>query len=312
MSTKLTIVMYHYVRNFQTSRYPKIKGLEYSGFLNQLDFLSRNYTIMRMEDVVDAHRSRAELPENAALLTFDDGYTEHYNLVFPALYDRRLQGSFFAPVEPVRDAKLLDVNRVHFILASCGDPALLGSYIDKQVNVRREQLDLDTVSAYRAKWAIANRFDNAESIYVKRMLQTALPETFRNEIAAALFAQFVSSDEAAFASELYITRDQAKLMQSSGMYFGSHGFSHYWLNHVPAETQMHEVDASLEFLRDIGSPVDDFWVMCYPFGGWNEGLLDVLRSRQCTLGLTTEVDTADLSAHPPLTLPRYDTNDFPR
>jgi peptidoglycan/xylan/chitin deacetylase (PgdA/CDA1 family) len=312
MSTELTIVMYHYVRNFKTSRYPNIKGLEYTGFLNQIDYLSRNYTIVRMEDVVDAQRSGAKLPENAALLTFDDGYAEHYDLVFPALHDRKLQGSFFAPVEPVRDAKLLDVNRVHFVLASCDDPARLGSYIDEQVEARREQLNLDEVSAYRAKWAIANRFDDAETIYVKRMLQTALPEAFRNEIAAALFAQYVSNDEAAFASELYITRDQAKLMQSSGMYFGSHGFSHYWLNQIPRETQIHEVDSSLEFLRDIGSPVDDFWVMCYPFGGWNDGLLDVLNSRQCTLGLTTEVATADLVKHAPLTLPRYDTNDFPQ
>lgn len=81
---------------------------------------------------------------------------------------------------------------------------------------------------------------------------------------------------------------------------------------MSTETQIHEVDASLEFLRDIGSPVDDFWVMCYPFGGWNDELLDVLKSRQCTLGLTTEVATADLSKKSPLTLPRYDTNDFPQ
>lgn len=218
MSTKLTIVMYHYVRNFRTTRYPRIRGLEYTGFLNQIDYLSRNYTIMRMEDVIEALRSGAELPDNAALLTFDDGYAEHFDLVFPALYDRKLQGSFFAPVQPVRDSILLDVNRVHFVLASCDNVERLGSYIDEQINARREQFNLDSVEAYRTKWAIANRFDDADTIYVKRMLQTALPEAFRNEIATALFSQYVSNDEAAFASELYITRDQAKLMQSSGMY----------------------------------------------------------------------------------------------
>lgn len=312
MSTKLTIVMYHYIRNFKTSRYPKIKGLEYAGFLNQIDYLSHNYTIMRMEDVVEAQRSGAQLPENAALLTFDDGYAEHYDLVFPILYERKLQGSFFAPVKPVRDSVLLDVNRVHFILASCENPKKLSLYIDEQINENRIRFNLDSVAVYRAKWAVANRFDDAETIYVKRMLQTALPEAFRKEITAVLFARYVSNDEAAFASELYITQDQAKLMQSSGMYFGSHGFSHYWLDQISKESQINEVDSSLEFLRSIGSPVDDFWVMCYPYGGWNDGLLDVLKSRQCTLGLTTEVATADLSLHTPLTLPRYDTNDFPQ
>ena len=129
---------------------------------------------------------------------------------------------------------------------------------------------------------------------------------------AAGFATFVAMDESTFAAELYITEAQAKLMQSCGMYFGSHGASHYWLNRIPQDVQYREVDQSLGFLRDIGSPVDDFWVMCYPYGGWNDGLLEVLRSRNCTLGLTTEVATADLGLHNALTLPRYDTNDFPR
>jgi hypothetical protein len=42
---------------------------------------------------------------------------------------------------------------------------------------------LKTPAEYRANWAKANRFDNAETIYVKRMLQVALPEAVRNAIA---------------------------------------------------------------------------------------------------------------------------------
>lgn len=312
MSRPLTIVMYHYIRDFARTRYPGIKGLEYAGFLRQLDHLQQNFNIVRIEDVIAAERGQAALPERAALLTFDDGYAEHYTLAFPALHDRGLQGCFFPPVEPVRDRRLLDVNRVHFILASADTPAEISALLDRQVAAAQADFGLKPVAEYRQEWAHPNRFDDAETIYIKRMLQTALPEALRNQIAAELFAHFVGMDEAAFASELYITRDQARLMQSCGMYFGSHGFSHYWLNRIPRATQEHEIDQSLAFLRDIGSPVDDFWVMCYPFGGWNDGLLSVLRDRGCALGLTTEVATADLDRHAPLTLPRYDTNDFPR
>lgn len=312
MPRVLTVVMYHYVREFQRSRYPKIKGLEYSGFVRQLNYLAENFTLVRIQDVVDAARENEELPENAALLTFDDGYAEHYDLVFPLLFDRGIQGAFFPPVEPVRDARLLDVNRVHFVLASCDDPAKLSRYVDERVRENQREMQLDTVENYRARWAHPNRFDDAETIYVKRMLQTALPEKLRRSISKELFARFVTNDEAAFASELYISRDQAKLMNSCGMYFGSHGFSHYWLNEVSRETQEREVDLSLDFLRDIGSPVDEFWVMCYPFGGWNEELLTVLRKRRCTLGFTTRVATANLDSDCLLTLPRFDTNDFPQ
>lgn len=139
----------------------------------------------------------------------------------------------------------------------------------------------------------------------------ALPEKLRNIIARKLFAQYVSTDEASFAAELYCNTDQLKVMQASGMYVGSHGESHYWLNAVDDNTQRREISNSLEFLREIGSPVDDYWVMCYPFGAWNDQLLTTLGEFGCTLGLTTEVGVANIGTHQPLLLPRLDTNDIP-
>lgn len=175
MTRPVTIVMYHYIRDFARTRHPNIKGLDLAGFRNQLDYLQENYTIIRIEDVIAAIRSGEGLPPRAALLTFDDGYAEHYDLVFPILFDRGLQGCFFPPVQPVRDAKLLDVNRVHFILASCDNPKDLGAAIDAAVSEQSLAYELDGVQDYRATWAKPNRFDTAEVIYVKRMLQTALP-----------------------------------------------------------------------------------------------------------------------------------------
>ncbi|PTN02944.1 polysaccharide deacetylase [Rhodovulum imhoffii] len=313
MQSSLTIVMYHYVRDFARTRYPGIRGLDFAGFRRQLDYLQSHYRIVRVEDVVAAVREGHALPPDAALLTFDDGYAEHYNLVFPELYERGLQGCFYPPVAPIRDGVLLDVNRVHFILAATlENPAQVSERIDAAIEAADPALGLQPVAAYRADWAHPNRFDDAETIYIKRMLQTVLPEDMRNRVAQDLFAQFVTADEPAFASELYISTQQARLMQSCGMAFGSHGASHYWLNRIPRAVQETEIDTSLDFLREIGAPIEDHWVMCYPFGGWNEELLDVLRSRKCTLGLTTEVATADLSRNDPLLLPRFDTNDFPR
>ena len=37
MSHKLNIVMYHYVRDLQNSRYPAIKGLDYNLFKKQIE-----------------------------------------------------------------------------------------------------------------------------------------------------------------------------------------------------------------------------------------------------------------------------------
>ncbi|WP_347267875.1 polysaccharide deacetylase family protein [Paracoccus sp. (in: a-proteobacteria)] len=313
MTQDLTIVMYHYVRDFARTRFPGIRGLDLAGFRRQLDHLELRHRIVTMPEVLAALRGDQPLPPCAALLTFDDGYAEHFDLVFPELHKRRLSGCFYAPVAPVRDNRLLDVNRIHFILAATlGRPQEVSALLDAAVRAAQGSHGLADVAAYRAEWAVANRFDDAETIYIKRMLQTVLPPDLRHAIARDLFARFVTGDEAAFAAELYLTEDQARLMQSCGMSFGAHGAEHVWLNRIPPEEQAQEIDASLDFLRAIGVPVEREWVMCYPYGGWDEGLLGLLRDRGCSAGLTTEVAVAQIGRHDPLRLPRLDTNDFPQ
>ena len=158
---------------------------------------------------------------------------------------------------------------------------------------------------------IPSRFDPAEVVFVKRMLQRDLPEEMRNTLTDELFKQFVSNDEAAFSKELYMSIEQISCLQRNGMYVGSHGFDHYWLNSISEDKQRKEIDLSLKFLEMVGSDAKR-WIMCYPYGAYNETTLSILRDRNCLVGLTTEVDIANLEEHDPLTLPRLDTNDLPK
>lgn len=311
MPQSLTVVMYHYVRDYSATRYPGIKGLDVAGFRRQLDHLESEFSIVRMEDVIAAAQHGTGLPEQAALLTFDDGYAEHFHTVFPILSTRGLQGSFFPPVAPVHDRELLDVNRVHFILASGAPIEEISRSLDKEVESARDGHDLRSLAEYREEWAHANRFDDAETIYVKRMLQTALPESLRNDIARKLFAEFLDVDEATLCHELYMTTEQIQTMVKSGMFFGSHGSRHLWLNTLDRAAIETDVDASIEYLAHIGMPTED-WVMCYPFGGYNDLVREVVRDRGASLGFSTEVRTAQLDKDDLLALPRYDTNDFPQ
>ena len=46
----VTVIMYHYVRDLINSRYPDIKGLDIRSFKNQIEFIKKNYNIIKMED----------------------------------------------------------------------------------------------------------------------------------------------------------------------------------------------------------------------------------------------------------------------
>jgi peptidoglycan/xylan/chitin deacetylase (PgdA/CDA1 family) len=101
----LTIVMYHYVRDLRQSSYPAIKGRDLFSFQRQLDYIGCQYTLVTAEQVIAAIKDGEPFPENAAWLTFDDGYSDHYSFVFPLLKSRGWQGSFFPPVRAVRDGQ---------------------------------------------------------------------------------------------------------------------------------------------------------------------------------------------------------------
>ena len=100
-------------------------------------------------------------------------------------------------------------------------------------------------------------------------------------------------------------------MSRNGMYIGSHGYNHYWLNALPAEKQEQEIDKSLQFLSSVDAPTDD-WMMAYPYGAYDNSLIGILKKKNCKLALTTKVDIADLNKDNAYTLERLDTNNLPK
>ena len=308
---RVCIVMYHYVRDLERSRYPAIKGLDAALFRRQVDFLNAKFSIIRMEDLLGA-RAGGKLPENAALLTFDDGYIDHYSTAFPVLDEMGLQGSFFATGMVLRTGRLLDVNKVHFILASGGAREIYGSLIAEIDRHRGGEYAIPDTRELLCEYAKPNRFDCGEVIFIKRMLQTALPEGLRVKIADRLFRQFVGVSEEVLAGELYCNAAQLAAMKRHGMHIGLHGDAHGWLGNMGRDEYTRDIDAALGFMDGAGLiDANKGWVMNYPYGSWNSGVVEYLRGRGCIAGLTTEVGAADLQSDDMMLLPRLDTNDFP-
>lgn len=303
--------MYHYVRDLERSRFPAIKGLSIDRFRRQLDYIQEHFTPITVENLLEASLDKLkDFPPNPVLLTFDDGYSDHFANVFPMLDDRGIQGCFFPTAQAVLEHRVLDVNKIQFVLAIVPDASLLLEQVFSYLNELRSEYTFGAKEDYVRSITEQHRYDSRDVIVLKRLLQRELPEPVRKEIVRRLFAQYVTSDEAAFACELYMSEDQIACMRRKGMHIGSHGCTHVWLNQVSPEMQAAEIDGSLAFLQRLGIGRDD-WTMCYPYGGFNESLLQILRDRKCPLGFTADARIADLDVDDRLTLPRLDTNDLP-
>ena len=76
-----------------------------------------------------------KLPKKKSiLLTFDDGYIDHWKYVFPYLKEKKITGNFYPPTQAIKNKKVLNVNKVRFILAKERNRKKILNYIFKLVS----------------------------------------------------------------------------------------------------------------------------------------------------------------------------------
>ncbi|MCX5695193.1 MAG: polysaccharide deacetylase family protein [Candidatus Omnitrophica bacterium] len=264
-----------------------------------------------MEDCIASIYRDTALPKKAVLLTFDDGYIDHFSTVFPILKERKIQGCFFPSVRAIKHNEVLDVNKIHFILAAAGKLSSLLDDVYSCLDEYRSEYDLKSNEYYYSKFAKKSRFDSRAVIFIKHLLQKELKADLRKVIINRLFAKYVSKDEADFSKGLYMNLEQLRHIIGNGMYVGGHGYDHCWFNALAPELQEKEVDLSIDFLKELGSPIDN-WVMSYPYGAYNDSLISILKKKDCKLGLTSRVGVAKFTKENMFKLERLDTNDLPK
>lgn len=308
---RVTIVMYHYVRPLLRSRFPEIKGLEAELFRGQVRFIKRHYTPMSMDSLVDAMQSKSELPPRPCVLTFDDGYSDHYDYAFPIMMDEGVSGAFYPPRSVICDRKVLEVNKTHFILACAQNQDALEAELDNAVMEIDASYEPAKLAQLKAEYRKPNRFDTGQTIYIKRMLQHVLPDELRAAVADRLFSKYVTDDEQAFAEELYMSPEQARVMHGCGMHFGGHGDRHLWHSRLDRDGQSAEIQGASDVLDMIGVPAKNR-TYCYPYGDNDDVTVNLLDEFGYSVAFLARPGIADLASESRFRLSRIDTNDLPK
>ena len=307
----LTIVMYHYVRDLKNTRYPGIKGLDIDLFKEQVNYLRKHYHVITMEEVIFSIDNQAKIPDKSVLLTFDDAYADHYENVFPILDKYKLQGSFYAPAKAVTEHIVLDVNKIHFILASVDKKSLVVDDLKNLIEAYKEEYQLEDFETYYRRLAHAFNFDSKEVIFIKRLLQVELVEKLRTKIINTLFEKYIGINEHDFSKKLYMSEEQLMHMLGRGHHIGNHGYNHYWWNSLNKEEMIEEIELSTKFLKKIGVDMNN-WTACYPYGSFDDQSIQILEKKGCKLALTTEVAIASTNQDMRFVMPRIDTNHLPK
>tara|TARA_B100000575_G_C23143330_1_gene666181 strand:- start:9101 stop:10084 length:984 start_codon:yes stop_codon:yes gene_type:complete len=310
MNNHLTVVMYHYVKDVCDTEFTKINALGVKQFKTQIEYFEKHYKFVTVQDCIQAFYSNLRLADNSLLLTFDDGYIDMYDNVYPILKNKGIQGAFFIPGKPIKEGTVLNVNKIQHILATSHSDQDLLNKLKKYLEIYKNEFNLLPYSYYQNKYAKADYFDTANVVFIKKMLSYVLPLECRMLIVDDLFRAQVTTNETSFSKSLYLDINKIKEMQENGMYIGCHGYEHHWLGEISNKEQVVDIEKSLDFLDSIGSPIND-WAITYPYESYNENLIEIVKERGCKLGFIEEERIANIEADDPFCIPRLDTNEFP-
>ncbi len=300
-------VMYHYIRQGDF-KMPHFIHLNSDNFEKQIDYFIENYTIVSQEQMVNALQTKMPV-EKGMVLTFDDGFNDHYEYVYPILKKRNLWGIFYVPTAPFETGKLLDVHRVHYLLGKYGGEIILNE-INKHIN---DEFFINGNKQRFEETTYLLQNNDAASTKVKQIINYMIKPIFRQRLLDSLMTN-LCSDEKKLSDKFYMNKTQLREMATNGMSIASHGHSHTLLSNLQFEVQNSDIESSFHILEDIIGK-DLFPSFCYPYGGklaYNNDTLNIINKKNVKFSFSVEsrdisIDDLSNSIHE---LPRYDCNEF--
>lgn len=299
--------MYHYVRKPQAGL-EAMKALHVEDFQRQLDYFQANFGFIDKEEFFQS-LERGVVQSEGVLLTFDDGLLDHYNYVFPELAARGLWGLFFVATSPYRTDKMLDVHRIHVLLAKVGGATLQEGLVRHVDEAMLSDIGIDE---FRTR-TYSTQENDAATVYTKRALNYYIDYRSRSLVLDRLEAEFLTSSDTD-PNSYYATTDQLFEMHQHGMVIGSHTVNHPVMSKLSAEEQEKEIWNSFQDLEDfLGRLESKFF--CYPYGWahtYGKETLEFLRASGVSCAFAVEprdVTSGDLERR--FEIPRFDCNAFP-
>jgi peptidoglycan/xylan/chitin deacetylase (PgdA/CDA1 family) len=226
-------------------------------FQAQVDAIGRRMGVLTLTEAMERIASGGPWRETAALITFDDGYRDNFEVAAPILRARGIPATFFLPTAFIETPRLPWWDKVACIIkrthvrelelprrpagnGSAGPPPL--------------RIDLDAVSRAEA---------------IRPIIAAFLDETIRDGpwfLDMLADRAEVAVDDEAMARSLFASWDQVRRLTGAdaGLSVGSHGHSHRKLAGLDGDSQRRELADSKRILEDrLGREVA---ALAYPYG----------------------------------------------
>jgi len=264
------VVMYHYVRN-NSAEYPNFKNLTVDKFRKQIDLFENLYGFMTKEEFIRSIEEGGPT-KKGVVLTFDDGFKDHYCNVLPILQERNLWGIFYVPTGHYKDKKILNVHRLHHLLGKYDAKLLLGDILK---TIDASMLNEDKIYEFDKEIYKDQELGEFEFLF-KRLFNYYLHDRYKTSALNEVFRKFLNEEE--IYDKLYLTNEELIEMEKCGSIVGSHTMTHPVLSTLDYIQQEKEIKESYAYLNSfLKMRLKSF---CYPYGGpatYNQDTFRILK-----------------------------------
>jgi len=249
---------------------PFFPALPVDIFQKQVEWLADNFRVLPVGELVERSRKGKPLDGTVAI-TFDDGYSDNYELAFPILKSLQLPATFFVTTNFI-DGQMPWFDRIHYAIRKTGK-----AFGHLKLNGKSYDIPLGS---------IPERL-NAISFVKSRLKKIPAPvmQSYIEEIEKRLHVGPVQTDAIRF-----MNWNQLREMASAGMEIGSHTLSHPIFSLLPDSQTRVEIAESKTYLEEkLRQPVRSF---CYPngkTGDFSETTKKLIKEAGYSSAVTTEI-----------------------
>ena len=273
--------MYHFVNSSKdSSLFSGMQGVTVENFESQLSTLINKGHALVAKDIKLAAFTGCYPNNDYFHLTFDDGFKQHFNNVYPILKDYGIQASFFIPTMAIEIGKIPVVEKQRLLQYN-----LFSDYKDfltefcilarKVCNSENQNfLYPVTENIKRSKNYLKQfTFYSEEERYFRMIRNEFLSVDRFTWVIENMFKLFFENDFS-FINEYYLSASDLKKMGDNGMIIGGHTHSHPFLNKLSIDEIKKEVDQNIAFLeKTINKNIKSF---AYPFGAFNNDVINCM------------------------------------
>ena len=266
-------VMYHYVRP-NDNNHPYFNNLDlqppHLGLRFCLDFFQKKYGFLSKDQYIESVKSLKN--NKGVVLTFDDGFKDHYKYVLPELKKRNLWGIFYIPTGVYNKREVLGVHRVHFLKGKFGATTILKHL---KYMVDDYMLDDSKIEDFDKEIYQSHNYEKSEK-QLRRLLNYYIKYDYRDIVLNNLMSTFF--DEDALFDDLYLSKKEIISLKNNGNIIGSHTVNHKVLSRLTFFEQFKEIKTSFDFLD--GMLNQEYRSFCYPYGyksSYNEDTIKILK-----------------------------------